>query len=192
MAFRHLSLISIELRGKLLSPSYETYYYARTKVVHIATRVKGPALYTGQKIKHRSQANSLGSAIPVYYAWYVLGEALLLTTFSFSSTLSKISQSHQLSFLPPSPFAEDKINRIGIQKSLSRVWVKTTINPLVLCQQSTQTPPSADPVSSRTRVPVQFLKIQEKVMSQFLYLDQICLELQQQQNAVLSPRGGEK
>lgn len=32
-------------------------------------------------------------------------------------------------------------------------------------------------------------KIQEKVMSQFLYLDQIQLELQQQQNALLSQEG---
>lgn len=34
-------------------------------------------------------------------------------------------------------------------------------------------------------------KIQGKVMSQFLYLDQIQLELQQQQNALLSQEGRE-
>lgn len=38
-------------------------------------------------------------------------------------------------------------------------------------------------------MPQQLLKIQGKVMSQFLYLDQIQQELQQQQNALLSPRG---
>lgn len=86
----------------------------------------------GQKIKHTSQDDSLERGIPVYYAWYTLGEALHFMTFSFSSTLSKISQSHQLSFFLPSLFTEDKIKRIRIQKSLSRVWVKTTIEALVL------------------------------------------------------------
>lgn len=65
------------------------------------------------------------------------------------------------------------------------MWVKTTAKPLVPSQQPQQTLPWP-------RVPQQLLKIQGKVMSQFLYLDQIQLELQQQQNALLSPRGGEK
>lgn len=144
----------------------------------------------GQRIKHGSRDKSLERARAVYHAWYTLGEALHFITF-FSRTLFKISQTHQLSLFPPPPFTEDKINRIRIQKSLSRVWVNT-ITPLALPWQSNQAPHDADPGSSRTRVPVLFLKIQEKVMTQFLYLDQIRLELQQQQNAVLSPREGEK
>lgn len=66
--------------------------------------------------------------------------------------------------------------------------VKTTIKPLAGSQQPQQTLPGL----LRASVPQQLPKIQAKVMSQSLYLDQIQLELQQQQNALLSPRGGEK
>lgn len=86
-----------------------------------------------QKIKHGSQDSSLGRAatLLVCYTQHTLEEALHFMIFSLSSTLSKISQSHQLSFFPPFPLTEDKINRIRVQKSLSRTWVKAKINPLL-------------------------------------------------------------
>lgn len=95
---------------------------------------------------------------------------------SFLGTLSEISHSHQLSFplLPPSPFTEDKINRIGVWKSLSRAWESTRLGRPVPAHRPASPRPSRDAGKGRESGPC---------------LDPTCLELQQQQNAALSPTG---